>query len=746
MRFLPTLLFSLLAIGLGTLAIMQQVRGNLDFIFGAPPLEVGDVVYKFDPADVGRIHILNNDGTNATVIKKGSAWVLDEPWKDYADSRVIRSVIDFAARLQIEDIIKRDKVEDLADFGLKDSRIEIEMFDKSGSPLCHFKMGRYTAWRGFDPTFKSEDPTKQPPSFPTLVIRPAEDEMEDHLYICSDFANPALRTIPIRDFFSSGLRLFRDHQVFYLSPVAAGEITLRDKNSEITINRASLAKEAEWNIVKPFELAANPASLEKLLGGLARLSATQVLDENAIALPDPLPDNIDHTIGIRYFLPDGTLSAPITAIFYPPENEQSPDVPVIVTEGPGKKRSAILRVPRGPDSMLSTLPRTVNTLRSRTMTSLQVRQVQSLSVSDFTGRTVELNLEFDPHERARRWYSRVSRDQGQNGKIETYEGPANEFQVRALFEALFKNEINSFTDDASTDPKDYGLDQPLRRIRIDLIDGSTAHFVIGEKLQPRYYARRADGGSPLEISEEAYETASEGKSHREIEIVSRPPAPNAPPVTGLEFQGLDKPKVVTINEITIHLGRINTRHFYVNRLDENGKHTPHVVEMPAGSLNDMPLEAYHWRSVRLWNINRFEINGLIIKKGQEPPLELTYNFYTQVWSATKGGKEVTALLNANKAEKLLKKLTDIDVQSWIGPISDNAAFRLAEPDLEISVLIEDIDENGIEQGKIEKTLRMVDVVEGQSGRLYYGKTDSDPSYFLLDAATFQRLSVDLLED
>jgi hypothetical protein len=157
------------------------------------------------------------------------------------------------------------------------------------------------------------------------------------------------------------------------------------------------------------------------------------------------------------------------------------------------------------------------------------------------------------------------------------------------------------------------------------------------------------------------------------------------------------------------------------------------------------LEPYHWRSVRLWNINRFEINGLIIKRAGEAALELSYNFYSQEWSATKEGKNVTALLNPHKAEKLLKKLTDISVQHWIGPIADNASFRLSDPALQISVLIEDIDEEGIEQGKVRRELRLSEVVEGQSNRLYYGKTNSDPNYFLLDAPTFQRLSVELLE-
>jgi len=666
MRIIPTLLFSLLTIGLVTLVVMQQLQGNLNFIFGSPPLKIGENVYDFDPQEVGRIHVVNDDGTKATIIKKGVAWVLEEPWEDYADSRVIRSVIDFASRLQIEDVIKRDDVEDLEKFGLRDSSIELELFDKSGAPLCHFKMGRYTAWRGFDPNLKSEDPTKAVPSFPTLVIRPSEEGLKDHLYICSDFANPALRSIPIRDFFGGGLQLFRDHQLFYLSPAAAAEITLKEKNSEITLQRPSLDKEADWVITKPFELAANPENLDQLLSGLSRITALQVLDENAINLPEPLPENIDHSISLRYFLPNGNLSQPITAIFYPSENEQATTAPVVILEGDGKKRAAILMIPQGTGSLLADLPRSVNDLRNRSMTSLQVKQIQSVAVSDFTGRSVTLNLEFDPHELARRWQARVIAAEATNNPNDSYYGPANEFQVTRLFEALFKDEVESFTNDASTDPKAYGLD---------------------------------DGGHPLEISEAAYNAALKNIPHRELNVVSQAPTPDTPAPTGLDIFGLDKPKVVTRGDIVLHLGLVKLRHFFANRLDENGKETPHVVEIPADSLNKMSLDPHPWRSVRLWNINRFEIQALIIQKKEQAPLELTYEFFSEVWEATQQGKNVSAFLNTNKASKFIKKLTDIEVQHWFGPVADNAAFRLTDPDLKISVLIEDIDEDGIVKGQ-----------------------------------------------
>ncbi|MDA7868267.1 DUF4340 domain-containing protein [Akkermansiaceae bacterium] len=746
MRILPTLFITLITAGLGFLAVMHQLHGNLYFIFGAPPLKAGGTLYQFDPADVGRINILNSDGTRAELVKAGGVWWIKEPWDDYADARAVRALVEFAAKLRIEDVIKREEVKDMADYGLKKSKIEVQMFDKSGGAVCHFKMGRYTSWRGFDPDFKSEDPTARPPSFPTLIINPAEEDQEDYLYVCSDIPDPRIREDKMRDYFAGGLKVFRDHRVFYNSPGFAGEITIKEKNSEITVKRDGLSKTDDWRITKPYELAGSPAAINKLLGGLAALQAGAVLDESALALPDPLPDNIDYTISISYYLPDGSLSTPVTAIFYPPENDQVTSIPVIVSEGPEKKRSAVLLVPNGPGTILDSIPRSVNTIRSRTMTSLQVRQVESIKISDFMGRAVDLTLEMNPHERARRWYARVFQKDPPSSQGPQYDGPANIFQINELFQALFKNEVKSFTNDASTDPTEYGLDQPIRKILINLKDAGPAIFVVGEKLRPQYFARRADNGRPLEISEEAYEAGLKGIKHRELEIVARPGNNLATQATGLELLGLDRPKVVQFEEVTIHLGKVNARHFFANRLDEKGYHSPHVVEIGADKIGQMPLEAYQWRGERLWNINRFEINGLSIEKKGEAALDLTYNFYASEWSATRSGKDVTALLNTNKAEKLLKKLTDIEVKKWIGPMVEDAANRLIEPDLQITVLVEEIDETGKPVGTVRRQLKISQIVEDQANRLLFGKTDTNPSYFLIDLPTVQRLSVQLLEE
>ena len=745
MKLLPTLLVSLLTIALGFLVVMQQLRGNLDFLFGSAPMEAGQPLYRFNPAEVARIEIVNDDGTSAEVLKTSTSWKIKKPWDDFADARTVRSLIDFAARLQIEDVIARDDVEDLGNYGLKNDQIKVHLFDGAGKSLCHFAMGRYTSWFSFDPELEMRDPTQKPPSFPTLIIRPQEEGLRDHLYVCADFANPALRTVPMRDLFSGGLRLFRDHQLFHLAPTTASRITLREKGSEITLKRDSPSKDSEWTIEKPYQLATSEKAMSRLIQGLSALQAGAVVNEEDLALPPPLPENVAFSIGIEYFQKDGTSGQATTALFYPPENQEAKVSPVVISQEKGQTRPAVLLVPRGPGSLLATLPRDVNSLRSRTLTAMRVRDVKSVSLRDFTDRAVDLTLETDPHERAARWYARVTRREGPDQISEAYDGPANSKQVFEFFEALFKNEVVSFTNDAATSPEDYGLDRPIRRIIITPKKGKPVTYLIGEKLSPKYYARRFPNGRVIQISEEAWEAAEKGRDHPELKAVASPTTDAQGPPGGLELFGLDQPKVIQVSDAILHLGKADSRLFFGNRLDSDGKPAPHVVEIAPDQLGLMPMQAFHWRGERLWNINRFEINGLRIKKRGQPALELTYDFYApKPWSATRGGAEVTALLNTNKAEKLLEKLTDIEVQQWIGPVAGNAEARLTDPSLTISLRIEEISDEGRNVGIITRNLSLSEVIDSPANRFFFGKSNSQPDFFLLDAATHERLSVDLL--
>ena len=747
MKHLPTICFGLLAIALGTLVTLQQMHGNLDFIFGSPSKEKGDLLYQFKPIDVGRIEILTSEA-ESVLVNKGGTWMMQTPKEDYADARIVQSVLNFSSRLKIEDFIERDSVENLSDFGLRDNRIEIKLFDKSGRHLCHFNLGRYTHWRSLaeeETQFaNAPDKPKERLSYATVIIRPMEEDKKDYLYVCADVIDPKLRRELIRSLFSHQLLRFRDHRVFYNPAVIAAEITLQEKNSEIILRRTAPNPKAPWLITKPFELPANEETLAQLVQGLTLLSADAVFDEDALTLPLPLPQNIDFSVSLRFYNPDGTLTAPVKASFYPPEKEEDPFVYAVVHDEPNHRRPAILRIPRTQGTPFAALPRNVNQLRDSTLTSLQVADINGLQMSDGLGRQVKLSLEKDPHERAFRWHAEVYQflDETGNKQVD-YQGPCNEEQVNTLFLALFKEKIKQFTDDAATETKlpEYGLDQPVRRIEFKVKNGEPVEFIIGQRFLPHYYALRENSGKVIEISKDDYEAALKGTLTPNTAKILQ--LPDSPAPDDLSIFGLDKAKSVELkNDIssgTLKLAIKGRAHFYAHRTGSN-----RVVEIDPGSLAAMPLDAFRWQDTGLWNIDAFEVKGLVIKRAGQPVLQLNQNFVREKWTAQLGSTDVTSKLNVNKANRLLKRLTELKVFRWLGPVSENASDLLQRPELEITVLTENIDEVGRVQGLTPHTLKL-SPVPGATKLFFYGSSSTNASFFLLPEESKTALDIELLE-
>lgn len=733
MRFLPSILLAVLALGLGTLVLLQKQQGNLDSIFGAPALGVGDQIYEFDPREVGRIEILNSDGTQAIVKKVGGAWFTDSPWKDLAEPALVQSIIEFSSQLIIEDVVETDDVEDLAEFGLRSAKIEIQLYDTGGRPLCHFNIGRYTAWRTIvedeeaGPRSVGVDAAPGKSSFPTVVIWPSEENNRDYIYVCGDRINAALRRIPIRSLFQDELKLLRNHSVFYRPPHFAAEIIFRDQDSEIILKRDSLGKNDKWRLTKPFDLAANSKVVQSLIAQLSTLKASAVLDESSEALSEPLLENVAKTVEVKFFLPDGSVSGSTTVSIYPPENAADPIVSAVIQNSPKQKRPAILKLNRAD---LAKLPDNVNDLRSRTMTSLQIAQIAGLEIEDDVDRKVKLSLKFDPHERAKRWHA-ITGDQ---------EGAANEEQVKALFETLFVDEVIAFSDDAAADFKFYGLDRPLRKVRLSLTDQSTVEFTLGQAFRDHFYARNRKTGRVMEVTKAAYDALINDRPSPELDTILRAPANPQNPDYNLKLYGLDRPiqKRFRAGEgaVYIDFGRARNLHFYANRTG-----TPRVAEVSASALNKMAMRSFKWRARRLWNIDPFEIRGLLVQAQGKPPLQLSYNFFRQEWKARLDGLDTTAQLNENKASRLLEKLTDIRVTTWLGPIDDNAAFELSDPDFTISVITEVTNDEGKSDSLKTTELKVAKI----NDRLYYGKLSNEPSYFILDAGVVKGLQVKLLQ-
>ncbi|MDB4434217.1 hypothetical protein N9142_03675, partial [Akkermansiaceae bacterium] len=81
----------------------------------------------------------------------------------------------------------------------------------------------------------------------------------------------------------------------------------------------------------------------------------------------------------------------------------------------------------------------------------------------------------------------------------------------------------------------------------------------------------------------------------------------------------------------------------------------------------------------------------------------------------------------------------------LGPDAQNAAFLLNDPNLSISVSLEEVDDTGKVVALVPHQLKVAQIVSGAENRFYYASLSSDPDFFLIDVGTLKSLAVELIE-
>ncbi|MDP6207101.1 MAG: hypothetical protein QGG01_02265, partial [Roseibacillus sp.] len=200
-----TLSLVILASMVGGGACIQLFKNDLDMIFGTPPRQVGDVLYgKFDLDDVHTVVISKSPGDRAEFVRRQDIWRMVDPKQDRADYSILQTIVYFSRHLQVEDVMRRKDIT-LEEAGMRASstyegRYNITLRDSSQNTLADYRLGRRTAWHRLN--------EKDGNLIETFFVRPGEDSLDDHIYVCS--APEKLKT-SVRQILDRGLSRLRDH-------------------------------------------------------------------------------------------------------------------------------------------------------------------------------------------------------------------------------------------------------------------------------------------------------------------------------------------------------------------------------------------------------------------------------------------------------------------------------------------------------------------------------------------------------
>lgn len=505
--FAFTFLLLVLAVAVTVVAALQIKEGGLSRLLGAPPVEAGKRLYRFDEQKVRRIQLGGNGFIAECVYEKGE-WtaecrrvnrevkgsdgqvVSEFLWKDRMDKRVADLIVQFTLGTQVVDVIPQGKL-DTAKAGLKEGTIGVNILDADGHQLANYQLGHTTKWVHYNPLDKTQEPS------PTVFIQPLDSGRSDDHYVSTGNIHPLFR---------DGFRHLRDHHPFYINPQFLESVHIQDGEVELLLSHDAPAPQGVWRITKPVPLKTNSEAVTKLLEDLFRLRAVQVKDRSEVTFP------ADSSNGRRRFtLRHFGIDKDIVMTIMPPATPEAETVYATVEDRPNTvfelRAKPLPAVPATPatgtaptpktapqDDLISLadLPDTINELRDPLLTMLNTASLQGIRITPSTGAEIFVFREKVGDE----W-----RYLDAQGKVQT----ANPITLVTLVTMLTQTKVVAFETDSATDLRPYGLDRPAISLRFVSFGTDSFELVFGQGPDGTWYALRAGTTTVMRVKPEIIE-------------------------------------------------------------------------------------------------------------------------------------------------------------------------------------------------------------------------------------------------
>ena len=193
--------------------------------------------------------------------------------------------------------------------------------------------------------------------------------------------------------------------------------------------------------------------------------------------------------------------------------------------------------------------------------------------------------------------------------------------------------------------------------------------------------------------------------------------------------------------LTLRFGMDKSGTIFVNRLG-----TSSVMRVDKSLLSAIAIHSYEWRDSRLWSLSRVDLESIERTMPPQPMLTLHYDDGNETWQASQAGKNVSDDINPARAKYLLGALEALAITRWLAPTDEGAAAALSKPTLTLMVQEQKVNEASDKIGVEKRELKFAPVPGASPPHFYYGRLTSDTHPFLLDSATYEKLTVDLFAE
>ncbi len=182
------------------------------------------------------------------------------------------------------------------------------------------------------------------------------------------------------------------------------------------------------------------------------------------------------------------------------------------------------------------------------------------------------------------------------------------------------------------------------------------------------------------------------------------------------------------------------------RLYGNFKGESSVYLMLPEHFRLVPPQPLKWKDPQILNFVRNGIRRFQQTLGTEPPITLSSPPQSFSFAATRGGGDVTKLIDQLATEKALSRLSTLNVADWMSGLQEGHD-ALTAPTLELELDIEYVENRNDLSAPKTKTVKLSLAPAGGSGKaLYYiGRCTDIPDYFLISREVYQELATPLLK-
>jgi hypothetical protein len=198
------------------------------------------------------------------------------------------------------------------------------------------------------------------------------------------------------------------------------------------------------------------------------------------------------------------------------------------------------------------------------------------------------------------------------------------------------------------------------------------------------------------------------------------------------------------NSITLLLGKAADEKLYANFKGESS-----VFLMLPEHYGLIPSQPLKWKEPQILSFAPFSVRKYVQTLGNEPPTTLVSPPQSSTFSASRGGGDVTPLLDKETVQRTLARLSSLNVSDWTAELKEAVAL-LQTPELEIEMDIDFVeDSNGFEAPKTQN-VKLAFAPAGKVGTtgkspFYLGSCTDVPDYFYITRETFKELSTPLLK-